>query len=297
MGYRVKQLKPAEITDEASIEGSLMLPNFIVIGAMKAGTSSLHAYLQGHPQIFMATPKEPAFFGSNRHRGLSWYEQLFDDAGEAIAIGEASTQYSVYPFVPGVPSRIAEQLPNVRFIYLVRHPIERMLSEYHYNVVRGLERNGFAEHSLLTNLTYEYPSRYALQVEQYLECFAADQILVLQSDDLRNDRARTLGRIHSYLGVDGSWEAPNIQEEYNRSSGPRPRPVDRAVRKIPGYRAAAAAAPGPLREFKRRVTTRRAPPKPVLSKPARRELEDRLRDDVRQLRRYMDGHFDGWGIG
>jgi hypothetical protein len=279
------------------MEGSMMLPNFIVIGAMKSGTSSLYAYLQGHPLIFMATPKEPAFFGSNRHRGLWWYEQLFDDAGEAIAIGEASTQYSVYPFVPGVPSRIAELLPNVRLIYLVRHPIERMLSEYHYNVIRGLERNGFAEHSLLTNLTYEYPSRYALQIEQYLEFFGIDQILVIESEDLRKERARTLGRIHSYLEVDGSWEVPNIHKEYNRSSGARPRPVDRAVRRIPGYRAAAAAAPRQLRDFKRRLTTRKALPKPALLEPARRELEDRLRDDVRRLRRYMDDHFDGWGIG
>jgi hypothetical protein len=277
-------------------EGLNVLPDFLVIGAMKAGTSSLYAYLRSHPEIFMAREKEPSFFGENWSRGISWYEQLFDKAGEAHSIGEASTQYSVYPFVPRVPSRIAELLPNVRLIYLVRHPIERMLSEYHYNVIRGLERDRLADRSLLRDRTYEYASRYALQVEQYLERFDLRQILILKSEDLRNDRMRTLGRIYTYLGVDSGWQPPNLQEEYNSSSERRARPVDQGVRMIPGYRLFAAIAPSPLRKLKRRLTTIEAPPRPVLSDRARSELEERFRDEVCRLRRYMDGQFDGWGI-
>jgi hypothetical protein len=273
-----------------------VLPDFLVIGAMKSGTSSLYAYLRSHPEIFMAREKEPSFFGKNWSRGISWYEQLFEEAGEATAIGEASTQYSVYPFVPEVPSRIAELLPNVRLIYLVRDPIERMLSEYHYNVIRGLERDRLADRSLLRDRTYEYASRYALQVEQYMERFDLSQILVLKSEDLRDDRIHTLRRIYAYLGVDNGWQPPNLREEYNRSSERRPRPIDRGVRMMPGYRLFATVAPSPLRKLKRRLTTTEAPPRPVLSDRARSALEDRLRDDVCRLRLYVGDQFDGWGI-
>lgn len=275
-----------------------MLPNFLVIGALKAGTTSLYEYLRGHPQIFMSRPKEPAFFGSNWLRGLAWYERLFDDAGEAIAIGEASTEYSAHPHVPEVPSRIRGLLPGVRLIYLVRHPVERMLSEYHHNLITGLEHDSSADEALLRDPTYENVSRYALQVEQYLEFFPLDRILILRSEHLRHERVSSLRRVFEHLGVDSRWEGPEIREEFNQSSTRRGRrPVDDVVRKIPGYRALATVAPAPLKRLKHRVVTTKAPPKPALSESARSELEDRLRDDVRRLRIYIGEPFDGWGIG
>jgi hypothetical protein len=277
-------------------EGSSVLPNFLLIGSRKSGTSSLYEYLRGHPEIFMTREKEPSFFGGNWSSGLEWYEHLFEGVGTAMAIGEASTEYSVFPYVPNVPARIAELIPDVRLIYLVRHPIERMLSEYHYNVIRGLERNSSADRSLLTKLTYECASRYALQVEQYLEHFDRSQLLIVRSEDLRRDRLRTLRRIYTFLGVNASWEPLNIEQEFNRSSQRRRRPLDGRLRKLPGYRVLASVAPSALRDFKRQLTTAKAPPRPALSDRARSELEDRLRDDVRQLRRHMDGNFDGWGI-
>ena len=274
-----------------------MLPNFLVIGSMKSGTSSLYQYLRGHPQIFMTREKEPSFFAGNWSHGLAWYEHLFEGVGTAIAIGEASTEYSIFPFVPNVPTRIAEVIPDVRLIYLVRHPIERMLSEYHYNVIRGLERNSSADRSLLTDLTYECASRYALQVEQYLAHFDRSQLLIVRSEDLRRDRLRALRRIHTFLGVDASWEPLNIEQEFNRSSEKRRRrPLDGRLRKLPGYRVLASVAPSALRDFKRQLTTSKAPPRSALSDRARSELEDRLRDDVRRLHRYVGDQFDGWGI-
>jgi hypothetical protein len=274
-----------------------VLPNFLVIGAMKTGTSSVHQYLRGHPQIFMTREKEPSFFGRNWSRGLPWYEHLFDGVGKATAVGEASTEYSVYPYVPDVPARIADVLPGVRLIYLVRHPVERMLSEYHHNIIRGLERDPSADRSLLTDLTYESASRYALQVEQYLKHFDRSQLLIIRSEDLRRERLHALHRIYSFLGVDDNWEPPNIEQEFNRSSEMRRRrPLDARLRMVPGYRVLASVARPSWRTFKRQLTTAKAPPRPFLSDSARSELEDRLREDVRRLRRYMDGQFDGWGI-
>jgi hypothetical protein len=274
-----------------------MLPNFLVIGAMKGGTTSLYRYLTDHPQIFMPSLKEPLFFSSNWDRGLEWYERLFEGAGPVAAIGEASTEYTAYPHIPDVPKRVAKLLPEVRLVYIVRHPIERMLSEYHYNLVRGLERDSSADKALLKDSTYYNVSCYALQIEQYLEHFPRDQLLVLKSEDLKRDRVGTLGRVHEFLGVDEDWQPSNVWEEFQTSSRKRSRrPVDQALRRFPGYRKLASAAPLSLKHLKYRLTTKKAPPRPTLSDGARREIEDRLGEDVRRLRRHIGDDIDEWGV-
>jgi hypothetical protein len=274
-----------------------MLPNFLVIGAMKGGTSSLYRYLREHPQVFMPSVKEPLFFSRNWNRGIEWYERLFDGAGQVVAIGEASTEYTTYPHTPRVPMRIAKLLPEVRLVYLVRHPIERMMSEYHYNLVRGVERDPSADRALLGDSTYCNVSRYAMQIEQYLEYFSRDQLLILKSEDLKSERTQTLRRVYEFLEVDSSCHPASLSEEFQTSSKKRSRrPVDHALRRIPGYSSVASLAPMSLKRAKYRVTTRKAPPRPRLSDGARRELEDRLRDDVRGLRRYMGDDFDAWEL-
>jgi hypothetical protein len=273
-----------------------MLPNFLVIGARKGGTTSLSRYLRGHPQVFIPSVTEPLFFSSNWDRGRAWYESLFDEAGQARAIGEKSTEYTTYPLFSGVPKRIAKLLPDVRLVYLVRHPIERMLSEYHYYVKRGMLRDHSAEHALLHD-GYWYLSSYAMQIEQYLEYFPRDQLLIAKSEDLKSDRIQTLKRVYEFLGVDASVLPKHMEREHNRTpEGRVRRPVDKALRRIPGYGAAASVAPRSLARVKNRLTMKKAPSRPTLSDSARREIEDRLRDDVRRLRKYMGDDFDGWGV-
>jgi hypothetical protein len=274
-----------------------MLPNFLVIGTRKGGTTSLYRYLLDHPQIFMSGDKEPLFFSSNWDRGLDWYERFFDKAKQAVAIGESSTEYTAYPEVSGVANRIAKLLPEVRLVYLVRHPIERMLSEYHYHMVRGAERDPSADQALLTDSTYCNVSRYAMQIEQYLEYFSREQLLILRSEDLKRDRARTLKRVYEFLEVDSSYQPAHLEQEFQTTAGLRSRrAVDHALRKIPGYGRMASVTPRPLVRFKNRLTTRKARPQPRLSESARREIEDRLRDDVRRLRRHIGDDFDAWGL-
>ena len=116
------------------------LPSFLVIGAMKAGTTSLYHYLHAHPQVFMPSIKELDFFvaGGNWGRGLHWYQKQFAGAGPgAVAVGEASTMYTKYPSVDGVPERIAAHLPEVRLVYVVRDPIDRIRSHYRHRVAVG----------------------------------------------------------------------------------------------------------------------------------------------------------------
>src|SRR5262245_7209987 len=102
-------------------------PNFLVIGAMKCGTSSLYQYLRSHPQVFMPNDPDEVNFFSRRdlERWSEWYRRLFAEAGSAVAIGERSTNYTKYPSIPDVPTRIARSIPDAKLIYLIRDPIER----------------------------------------------------------------------------------------------------------------------------------------------------------------------------
>jgi len=277
------------------------LPTFLVIGAMKAGTTSLYHYLRTHPEIFMPAVKEPMFFDPrhNWHRGVEWYAGLFAGARpEHVALGEASTSYTKFPAVEGVPARIASVLPDVRLIYVLRHPIERMRSHYLYAVSRGKERRPI-ERALLEDRSYLDISRYALQLERYLEHFDLDRFLLLDSRDLAERRLETLRAVFRFLGVDESWVPPVLDREFFRSAERRMPPLpSRLLRRAPALAAAARALPASLRRLARRL------PRPRVDLDAaripedlRRRLEDELREDVARLRRYLPEGFDGWGIG
>ena len=280
----------------------MTLPNFLVIGAMKAGTTSLYNYLRAHPQVFMPAEKAPRFFTAehNWDRGVGWYEGFFEPAEDAIARGEASVTYSAFPNFRDVPCRISQTLPDVRFVYLVREPVDRMISHLWMDVRQGdLERPASVaavERDLLTKPRFVNGSRYRLQVEQYLEFFPRDRLLLVKSEDLRSDREPTLRRVFEFLGVDPDVSV-DVGHEWNAGKEDRrKRRAEGKLRRIPGYGLLAEASPEPLRRLKRDLMKQRIPRRPVVSGETRHELEDRVRDDVRRLYEFMGPAFDGWGI-
>ncbi|HEX6283884.1 MAG TPA: sulfotransferase domain-containing protein, partial [Pyrinomonadaceae bacterium] len=174
------------------------LPNFLLIGAMKAGTTSLYHYLQGHPQVFVPEYKAPEYFvaESNFRRGIDWYRKQFAGAGpDAIAVGEASNAYAKYPKFDGVPQRVAECIPDVRLVYIVRDPIARIRSHYQTRSAEGTERLPF-DVAVFRNPIYLNYSRYALQIERYLEYFPREQMMVITAEDLRNHRVTTVKAVY-----------------------------------------------------------------------------------------------------
>ena len=108
------------------------IPDFIIIGAAKSGTTSLYKYLCRHPQIFMCTPKEPDFFSidANYFKGIDWYYSLFNEASPTQVCGEASTTYSRWHQHPKAAERIYQSLGQVKLIYIMRHPVDRAYSFY-----------------------------------------------------------------------------------------------------------------------------------------------------------------------
>ncbi len=193
----------------------LRFPNLFIIGAMKAGTSSLHEYLHQHPEIFMSRMKEPQYFAPHLTRwkeawgqgcpfpepGMDWYLKLFAEAGDVKYAGESSVSYTARPWVEDCEKRIYEFNPQARLIYLLRDPIERTISHYWYFVKDGRE-----DRDMLTAIRRkeEYISRsdYARQLKPYLETFGREQVFVLTLEELNGKPEETFRRLFEWLGVD-----------------------------------------------------------------------------------------------
>lgn len=276
-----------------------MLPNFFLIGAMKGGTSSLWQYLRSHPQVAMSTAKEPSFFVDNNwYRGFAWYEGFFPaDPDGLVAVGEASTGYTKYPVLRGAAPRIRRHVPSARFIYVVREPVDRMRSHYVHELRSGVERLPL-ERALVEKPHYLDTSRYAYQLERYLEHFPLDRFLLLTSDDLRHRRLETMRRVWAFLGVRDDWVPPNLQEDYHRSEAQLG--LRRTARRLHGrtpVRAIARLTPVPVKRLSHLLTMRRFRPSRFdVPEDLRGRLRDALAEDVARLRGYMGDGFDGWGI-
>ena len=216
----------------------MTLPNFLITGAMKAGTTSLYKYLNQHPGIFMSPNKEPGYmsFGDtvnckesknlfpNRICSYREYELLFQQVRDEKAIGEATTSYLD---CLRAPARIKELLPNVKLIAVLRDPAERAYSHFLYNkkvFVEDLPTLEIAlkeEHNRVTDkfgYRYKYLGKglYFKHLSYYLKCFTEDQIKILLFDDLKNDPMKLLQEIFTFLEVDESFE-PDISIKYNTS--------------------------------------------------------------------------------
>jgi hypothetical protein len=279
-----------------------LLPNLICIGAAKCATTSLHSYLGLHPEVFMAEAKELDFFngpGWNWDRGLSWYESQFPV--DAPVRGETSPGYTVDPFVQGVPQRISETLPEVKLIYLVGDPIDRIVSDWVGNAARGWETKPLA--TLLETPDFEGSgyvarSRYAHQLGLYLKVFPREDVEVVVKEDLIAKPQETMRQIFEFLGVDPGFTTEGFGQVHNPSA------PKRRGRQVPGWLRLA-----PLIRLKRRITSsgglggslaRRAL-EPVVSKPVLGEAEAaRLRawlaDDAATLRELTGLDLSGWSV-
>jgi hypothetical protein len=178
------------------------LPDFMIIGAAKSGTTTLYQYLLRHPRVFMSTPKEMSFFSKDEvyARGFDWYCSLFAAAGEHQLCGEASTTYSRWPTYTQAAERIALATPQVKLLYVLRNPVERLYSFYGH---RMRERVTCDLHTFLAETPEAIDSgRYMQQISRYLEHFPASQIEVLFLEDLVGSPRKLLTRVGEFLGLE-----------------------------------------------------------------------------------------------
>jgi hypothetical protein len=179
------------------------LPNLIVVGAAKAGSTSLHGYLDLHPEVTMSQDKEVRFFTDPDH--LAWVGRYQDYFPPGTSYrGESTPQYTKWPVFPGVVDRMADLVPDARLLYLVRDPVERTLAEYVEEATWGVITEDIE--SVLSDLEEPHnrivaPSRYATQLREIHRRFDPAQVLVVDLVDLRDDPAATMRRIFDFLGL------------------------------------------------------------------------------------------------
>lgn len=212
------------------------LPSFLVVGAQKAGTTALHEWLMQQPDVSLPTIKETHYFSHSErhHRGLGWYLRQFQDRGSDAVVGEVDPEYM---FSALAASRIRSIIPKARFVFLLRNPLERALSQYLMSVRRGYEQLDFssalqAEQGRLAqpdnqfsldHHSYAARGEYAGQIRSFLETFPDSAFLFIKFDDLVSvERGmQTYRDICAFLGVKSPPELANRTRISNQASEPR----------------------------------------------------------------------------
>ena len=303
----------------------MSLPNFLIIGAAKAGTNALYHYLRQHPQIYMSPWKEPKFFAFETEADLGFraangrdapvnasvildqaeYEELFDDARDGeLARGEASTHYL---YVEKSPGRIKTLIPDARLIAVLRNPVDRAFSSYQHLVRDDLEPLDFgaaldaepqriAEHYAYL---YRYTDMgfYSQQLDRYEKTFSENQLCVLLYDDLRSDPEGTCRQIFSFLGVDEDF-VPDMSGEYNRSGVPKNRVMHRLLNpSAPMKRRLWNVTPRLARERLLDAQTKivnRNLQRQTMPEPERDRLRGVFREEVGRLEARLDRDLSHW---
>jgi len=178
------------------------LPDFIIIGAMKSATSTLHNQLSAQPGIFMSTPKEPNFFSDDEiyNQGLDWYTALFSGADTEQVCGESSTHYTKLPDYPETIQRLKAAIPQPKLIYVMRHPIDRLVSHYMHQWSEGVISCD------INQAIDRYPelidySCYGMQITPYFEAFGSKSVLPLFFEGLKANKNKTLNRVGEFIGL------------------------------------------------------------------------------------------------
>jgi sulfotransferase family protein len=195
------------------------LPNFIIAGAMKSGTSSLRSGLTHHPEVFCAA--EQHFFCEHYHLGLDWYREQFRPAGDFGAVGEKCPDYW---YRPEAVERMAKDIPEARLIIMLRNPVDRAYSHYWHERRRGRENLSFAGaleeepariHRGEWGLAYLDMGRYSAQLERLSSVFPRTAIEVVLFEDFKADPGTTFGKVCRFLGVDDAVRPATLETRHN----------------------------------------------------------------------------------
>jgi Sulfotransferase domain len=278
------------------------LPNLIIVGGLKCGTTSIHHYLGLHPEIQMSKPKELNFFVEelNWDLGLDWYASRFDDRFEVR--GESSPHYTNLPRFEGVAQRIHEHCPDARLLYMVRDPVKRILSHWVHATGAGYETGDLVEVLSEPSSSYMNRSKFWLQLQPYLELFDRSQIAVIAQEELQGERQATMRRAFAFAGVDETFSSEQFDREWEKSGakeGDKYQLMERLI-KLPGFRSFDRnfdRLPEPLRwRVEKLVHDPEKPPapKPKLPDDLFETVRARFGEDVAELQKFAGREFPRW---
>jgi hypothetical protein len=180
------------------------LPNFLIVGAMKCGTSTLHEQLAHQPGIFMTDPKEPNFFSNDEcyAAGQGAYEALFANAADAHLRGESSTHYTKLPTYPNTVTRMRALLPDLKLVYMMRHPIKRLVSHYLHELSLR-ECGGPIDRAVERHPELVDYGCYHMQLAPLFDAYGRDNVLPVFLERMQREPQRELERVCAFLGYEG----------------------------------------------------------------------------------------------
>lgn len=273
-------------------------PNLIVIGAMKCGTTSLHYNLDLHPDIAMSREKELCFFLGEEEwsRGLEWYCRQFPQ--DTPWRGETSPGYARLPVSEGVAARMHQTIPDARLIYMVRSPVDRIISHYVQRTAIGQEHRPIDQAvSDFEACDYVQRSRYFHQLSEYLQFYPASQMHVATLESLHEDPGRVMGDIFRFLGVDDGFTSEQFSTVRHQSSskGKKNR-VGLMLKWLSDTRVAKVFST----DFRMRMGRILYAPfsskieRPLLGQRVKQELLDYLEDDIAGLEAHTGFDLGHW---
>ena len=293
----------------------MTMPNFLIIGAAKAGTTALYEYLKQHPQVYMSHEKEPKFFAlegekldfrgphdqENINRtaitDIEAYRKLFEGVSNEIAIGEASP---LYLYSPKAPGRIKNYIPDAKMIAILRNPVDRAYSGYMMHLGLGWETtNDFTQALLEEEMRirnnwgwghYVNVGFYYMQLKRYFDTFNPDQIKVYLYEDLNANPIAMLQEIFQFLNVDQSF-IPDIAIKHNISGIPKNNFLGALINSVkPLNPILKQVFPSRLRQnIKKQVLV-----KPQLSMDVRKQLIEVYREDILNLQDLIHRDLSEW---
>jgi hypothetical protein len=306
------------------------LPNFLIIGAPKCGTTSLYEYLAQHPEVYMSPVKEPCYFlyaeagierdeverqrverERKRHCHLAGdlvtlpteYRALFAGVTQEKAVGEASTSYIIYP---NAAARIHHAIPHAKLIAVLRHPVERAFSAY-----RQLHRTGqtpypnFEQAISAEDMTAPLPEAweptrflrvglYAQRLKPFFALFPREQIKILLYDDLKRDPLGLVKECYRFLEIDESF-VPDVTQRHNVGLDPRSPMLLRFYQGGRVWRALRRVVPEPIRHWSQPLRAKLLyQPTSDLSPELYSRLMPLFREDILQLQGLLQRDLTHW---
>ena len=268
-----------------------MKADFMILGAQKCGTTTLYSLLDSHPGIVSSVPKEPHFFSLNEdwRSELDGYHRRFEQREGSIYF-EGSTSYTFYPLRRmEIWNDLYEYNPRLKFIYIVRDPRDRIVSNYMHMFERGFTDKPLVE-AIIQDRFYIDVSRYATQIRPFIERFGRERVHIAFFDDLRERPTQLVQELAEFLGVDPDGFVEVASVHANRSGQER-RPIARFETRR--WRLLRRVAPRIWRRFVHR-SDRRFARRPELLPVQERMILRLLEPELRELEQMTSRDLSGW---
>ena len=286
----------------------MTLPNFMIIGVAKVGTTSLYRYLDQHPQVFMCPIKGTNFFGYEDAHAWKWtdegdppllqnfhvktieeYEASFAGASDEIAIGEVSPQYFR---CPTAARQIHECIPNVKLVLNLRNPADRAFSGFLMRTRRGEVVKGFYEELTLES-SHVKEGFYYRRLKRYLDIFPKLQIKIYIFEEFKKDPGRVLLDLFDFLGVDANF-VPDTSIRHNPAAIPKNRLLNRLFFDPTLIRITKSILPENVQVMAKQIQQQNLRPAPKLPTDLRAELLNLYREDILKLESLLDRDLSIW---